>query len=477
MDQRNRKAAGATMRWLILVVFFGLWAGLGQPVLADEPAAKCAEFNACDYGAKGDANTICTKAIQKTIDTCAASGGGTVVFSPGTYMTGSVFLKDNVNLRVDKGVVIKGVQDDSAYKQVFTRVAGIETEWPAALINAHNVSNVRIYGEGTIDGSGSMWWDRYWKMREEYTPKGLRWVVDYDCKRPRLILIYKSSNVSIEGLTLKEPGFWTVHICYCTNVLVDGLTIKANLEGKYGPSSDGIDIDSSTNVLVQNCDIDCNDDNFCLKAGRDADGLRVNKPTQNVIIHDCIARAGHGMFTCGSETSGGIHNVEVYNIKAYGTRVGIRFKSTQTRGGTVRDIHIHDVEMKDVTRAILVDYDWNPAYSTIPEDVRKRIEDEGKELPHHWKVLMQRVPKEQGIPHLRDVTIKNVKAVDSETAFSVAGLEVAKAANFLLENVHITAAKAGSIKNAKNWTFKNVQVEAKDGSKVKLENCENMTGL
>ncbi|MBN1804333.1 MAG: glycoside hydrolase family 28 protein [Sedimentisphaerales bacterium] len=435
------------------------------------------EFNACDYGAKADGKTVCTEAIQKTIDTCAEAGGGTVIFSPGTYLLGSIFLKDKVDLRVDKTVTLKGVQDESAYPDVFTRVAGIETNWPAALINAHNLSGVKIYGEGTITGSGSMWWDKYWNMRKEYDAKGLRWVVDYDCKRPRLILVYKSSNVSIEGLTLKEPGFWTVHICYSTNVLVDGLTIRANLDEKVGPSSDGVDIDSSENVLVQNCDIDCNDDNFCLKAGRDSDGLRVNRPTKNVIIRDCIARKGHGLITFGSETSGGIYNVEAYNLKAYSTGNGIRFKSTQGRGGTVRDVYIHDIHMVNVRDAIKLDYDWYPSYNTVPDEVRKQIEAEGKELPQHWKALMTQVPEDLGTPYIRDITISNIKAVDSEKAVSINGRENQKAGTFLLENIDITANEAGTIKNAEGWIFKNVTIKAKDGSEVKLENCDDMTGM
>jgi len=439
--------------------------------------AFSAEFNACDYGAKSDGKTVCTEAIQKTIDACSKAGGGTVVFSPGTYLMGSIFLKDKVDLRVDKEVVLKGVQDDSEYPEVFTRVAGIETYWPAALINAHNLSGVKIYGEGTIDGSGKIWWDRFWKMRDDYEKKGLRWVVDYDCKRPRLILVYQSSNVSIEDLTLKEPGFWTVHLCFSANVIVDGLTIRANRGTEGGPSTDGIDIDSSTNVLVQNCDIDCHDDNFCLKAGRDADGLRVNKPTENVIIRDCIAREGYGLITCGSETSGGIRNVKVYNLKAYGTRAGIRFKSTQGRGGTVQDIDIHDIEMKGVEHPIELNYDWYPAYNTVPEEVRKQVEAEGKKLPHHWQVLMQKVPEKQGTPYIRGITIRNVKAVDCRQAFSVQGHQKQKAGSFLLENVTIKGRKAGLIKNAENWTFKNVDIEAEDGSKVVFEKCLNMTGM
>jgi polygalacturonase len=436
-----------------------------------------AEFNVTDNGAKSDGKTVCTQAIQKTIDACAKAGGGTVVFSPGTYMTGSIFLKDNVDLRVDKDVVIKGVQDESAYPDVYTRVAGIETMWPAALINAHDISGVKIYGEGTIDGSGSIWWDKYWKMRSEYDAKGLRWVVDYDCKRPRLILVYKASNVQIEGLTLKEPGFWTLHICYSTNVVVDGLTIRANLGEKVGPSSDGVDIDSSNNVLVQNCDIDCNDDNLCLKAGRDSDGLRVNRPTYNIVIRDCIARKGHGLITCGSETSGGIYNVEAYNLKAYGTKTGIRFKSTQGRGGTVRDVYIHDIDMVDVRDAVKLDYDWYPAYNTVPDEVRREIEAKGEELPMHWQKLMTQVPAEKGTPYIHDIRIANVKAVNSQRAILVNGRDNQPADSFLLEDIEITAKEAGTIKNAKNWVFKNVSIKAQDDSKLEYNNCENMKGL
>lgn len=453
---------------LRIIVLCLLWLSAG---------CLASEFNACDYGAKSDGKTVCTEAIQKTIDACAMSGGGTVIFLRGTYMTGSIFLKDKVDLRVDEGVLVKGVQDESAYPDVYTRVAGIETNWPAALINANDLSGVKIYGKGTIDGSGSMWWDKYWNMRREYDAKGLRWVVDYDCKRPRLILVYNSSNVCIEGLTLKEPGFWTLHICYSTNVIVDGLTIRANLDDKFGPSSDGVDIDSSNNVLIKNCDIDCNDDNFCLKAGRDSDGLRVNRPTYNVVIRDCVARKGHGLITCGSETSGGIYNIEAYNLKAYGTSTGIRFKSTQGRGGTVRDVYIHDIDMYDVRDAIKLDYDWYPSYNTVPDKVRKEIEAKGETLPMHWQKLMTVVPEEQGTPYISDIRIENIKGYDCKQAISINGRKNHLAGSFTLENIEITASKAGKIKNASDWKFKNVKIIADDDSKVTFDNCTEMSGL
>ena len=435
------------------------------------------EYNVCDYGAKPDGKTNNTEMIQNAINACTKAGGGTVIFNPGTYMTGSIFLKDNVNLRVDEGVLVKGIQDESLYPDVYTRVAGIETIWPAALINAYDVTGIKIYGKGTIDGSGSVWWDKYWNMRREYDAKGLRWVVDYDCKRPRLMLIYNAKNVSIEGLTLKEPGFWTVHICYSSNVLVDGLTIRANLDEKVGPSSDGIDIDSSNNILVQNCDIDCNDDNFCLKAGRDSDGLRVNRPTYNVVIRDCIARKGHGLITFGSETSGGMYNIEVYNLKAYGTSTGIRFKSTQGRGGTVRNAYIHDIEMYNVRDAIKLEYDWYPSYNTVPDEVRKEIEAKGDKLPMHWEKLMTVVPEDKGTPYIHDIQIANVKGVDCQNAINVNGRKNQPAGSFTFENIDISATNAGTIKNAVDWTFKNVNIKAKDNAKIKLVNCSNITGL
>ena len=370
--------------------------------------------------ASGDSSKTVTKDIQDAIDACALAGGGIVTFSPGVYVTGSIFIKSNVHLRIDREVLLLGSQDFDDYPEIKTRIAGIETTWPAALINVIDAQNVAVTGEGIVNARGKFCWNKYWKMREEYVAKGLRWIVDYDAKRVRTLLVQNASDVTLKGLTFKNAGFWTVQLLYSHHLTVDGLVIKNNEDGS-GPSTDGIDVDSSSWVLIQNCDIDCNDDNFCLKAGRDADGLRVNRPTFNVVIRDCIARRGHGLITFGSETSGGIYNVEAYNLKAYGTSTGIRFKSTQGRGGTVRDAYIHDIQMHNVREAVKLDYDWYPAYNTVPETVRRQLEAEGREFPKHWKALMQPVPEEQGTPYIRNITIRNIKAVDSETAISANG--------------------------------------------------------
>ena len=434
-------------------------------------AASAASFQVRDYGAKGDGITVDTQAIQKTID-AAAKSGGTIVFKPGVYLSGSIFLKSGTHLVVDEGVEIRGVQDLSGYPIMPTRVAGIEMDWPAALINVYGQSNVTLSGKGTIDGDGKVWWDKYWKMRrEEYEPKGIRWAADYDCRRPRLIQIYKSSAVNLEGLTLKRSGFWTVDICYSTKVTVDGVTIRNN-EGGRGPSTDGIDLDSSNNLLVQHCDIECNDDAICLKAGRDADGLRVNRPSEHVVIRDNTVRGGAAGVTFGSETSGGIRDVEVYRMRVLpGVPNGILFKSASTRGGTIQDIHIHDMDMQGVGSVFSVQFNWNPSYSyaKIPEGI--------KDYPAYWKVLVEPVPPDKGLPHLRNVRVSDIHAKDARQAFSVASYKDSPLLNFQFNNIDVAAKSAGTIQNASGWTFANTRITTTDGSSVAVKDSENVSGL
>jgi polygalacturonase len=422
---------------------------------------SAANYSVNDYGAKPDGTTVNTSSIQKAID-AAAKDGGTIVFKPGIYLTGALFLKSGTRLQIDDGVELRGVQDLSGYPVMPTRVAGIEMRWPAALINVYEQSNVVISGKGIVDGDGKVWWDKYWKMRkEDYEPKGIRWAADYDCQRPRLIQIYKSSSVKLEGLTLKRSGFWTVHVCYSAKVTVDDVTIRNN-EGGHGPSTDGIDLDSSTELLVQNCDIDCNDDAICLKAGRDADGLRVNRPSEKIVIRDCTVRGGAAGVTFGSETSGGIRHIEVYGVHVLpGVPNGILFKSASTRGGAIDDINVHDMDMRGVGSVFSVQFNWNPSYSYA------KIPDSIKTYPDYWKVLTEPVPPEKGLPHLRNVRISGIHAKDAKTAFSVASYQDSPLTNFQFKNIDVEAKTAGSIKNASGWKFDNVHIKTTDGSSVK----------
>jgi polygalacturonase len=423
------------------------------------------------FGAKGDGATVDTAAIQATID-AAAKAKGTVTFTPGTYLTGALFLRSGIEFRIDSGVELRGVHDIAAYPVMPTRIAGIEMEWPAALINVYRQDGVRITGKGTIDGDGSVFWDKYWKMRrEEYEPKGLRWAVDYDCRRPRLIQVYQATGVTLEGLTLKRSGFWTVHICYSQRVTADRLIIRNNIGGR-GPSTDGVDVDSSSDVLVTHCDIECNDDAICLKAGRDADGLRVNRPTEKVRIVDNTVRAGAAGVTIGSETSGGIRGIQVDGLHALNpVPAGILFKSASTRGGTIQDVTIHNVELEGVATPVSITLNWNPSYSyaKMPDDV--------KDPPAYWRVLTEPVPPEKGLPHFRKVRISGLKATGAQRAFAVVSYADSPLVDFELRDLEIEARSAGSIANAEDWTFTGLKLKTADGSAVAVKDSKNVTGL
>ncbi|MEN9908515.1 MAG: hypothetical protein RLZZ540_1664 [Bacteroidota bacterium] len=437
---------------------------------AKENTFKSKIYYANDFGAINDGKTLSTKNIQKAIDECSKNGGGTLTFKPGNYLTGSLFIKEKVHFNVPKGVTILGSENIADYPEIDTRVAGIEMKWPAALINVLDQKNVTLDGEGTIDGQGKVYWDYYWNLRKEYEAKDLRWIVDYDAKRPRTILITNSKNVFVKDLNIQRAGFWTVQVLYSEYITVDGIKIRNNIGG-HGPSTDGIDIDSSKWILVQNCDIDCNDDNFCLKAGRDWDGLRVNRPTEYVVVRDCIARQGAGLFTLGSETSGSIRHVYVSNIQGYGTKNGLNIKSATNRGGTVEDIYMENIKMESVGTFISISMNWNPAYSysKLPAGYTEET------LPPHWKKMLTKVePESKGIPVFRNIHLKNIDIKGAKKAISVAGLKESIVENITLKNVHITAENAGNIAYSNNWILDNVTINALDHSTLKIENSKNV---
>jgi len=418
--------------------------------------------HANDFGAWPDTTRSSTRGIQEALDACSAAGGGVVTLAPGRYLTGAIFVGSDVHLRIDPDVTLYGSHDDADYPDRPTRVAGIEMEWPVGLINVDGQENVRISGGGTVDGRGEKWWDLYWDMRQnDYEPRGLRWAVDYDAKRVRLMVVTGSSDVTVEDLHLRRSGFWTVHVLYSEHVTIDGLTIDEN----QGPSTDGVNIDSSTFALVQNNDIDNNDDTIFLKAGRDADGLRVARPTEYVLIRDNLARRGSGVISFGSETSGGIRHVVAYRNRGLGTSEGIRFKSAKTRGGYVEDILIRDLQMIDVPEPITFTLDWNPSYSyaSLPADAQ--------DVPPHWRTMTLPVePPERGLCQIRDIRIEDVTAVGARQIFTASGLPERSIDDVTLRDIVITGERAGVIEYARNWTMQNVTLATPGGESVELRN-------
>ncbi|ASB48011.1 glycoside hydrolase family 28 protein [Alkalitalea saponilacus] len=408
-----------------------------------------------------------TSGIQAAIDDCAANGGGKVVFDPGVYHTGALFLKDNVNLVIGEGVELRALIGLEYYPEIKTRVAGIEMMWPSGVINILDKSNVAVTGGGLIHAQGKYHWERYWNLRHEYTPQGLRWASDYDCKRVRTIQVSNSTDVTLKGFRVKQAGFWTVHILYSRHVTVNGLTIRNNIEG-MGPSTDGVNVDSSSFVHIFNCDVDCNDDNFTVKAGRDADGLRVNIPSEYVYIHDNIARRGGGALVIGSETSGWIRHVKVENMKAIGTNHVMHLKSAFTRGGGIEYIEMDNVQAENVRTFLTVTLNWNPEYSyaTLPDGM--------DEMPEHWKVMLQEVPREQGIATIRNVKLSNIHTINAQTAFHVTGAEESPITGFGFSNIFVQAQRAGVLSHVRDWTMESVTIKTPGAQELDLRNTRRV---
>lgn len=247
------------------------------------PAAGAApkRFVITDFGALADGKTVNTKAIQQAIDKCAAAGGGVVVVPNGTFVSGAIFLKQGANLYVEKDGVLKGTTNIDDYPLIDTRWEGTEEKWTSSFVNAESLTNLEISGEGTIDGSGEEWLQnnplRGGRGRGDAGTAATPAPPPASARRgrPRLIGIQNSKHVHIAGLNLHNQAVWCLFLLYSEDVVAENLRITAE---HNIPSSDGIDIDSSRNVRVNNVYIDVNDDCISIKSGKDADGLRVNRP-------------------------------------------------------------------------------------------------------------------------------------------------------------------------------------------------------
>lgn len=421
-------------------------------------------YNVKDYKAAGDGITLDTKALQAAIDDAAshasAQNKAKVLLPEGTYLTSSLFLGSHMEFHMEKGAVLLGTTDESQYPIMHTRVAGIEMDWPVAILNINGQEDVKVTGEGTINGQGPYWWNKYWGqdekggMRKDYDARDLRWCVDYDCKRVRNMVVMESKDIELSGFQSVQSGFWNIHLCYSENVHLDGLSIYDN----SGPSTDGIDIDSCRHVVVEHCKVACNDDSICIKSGRDADGLRVNRICEDVVIQDCEILTGCGV-TIGSETSGGAKNIVIRNLKYRNTDCGFRMKSAKTRGGIIEDVLVENLQMVNVKYPFNMCLNWHPAYSycEIPQGY------EG-EIPDHWKTLTEKVDKDLGIPKVRNITIRNIHSVNEpdyngpSRAFEIDAFPEKPMENVVFENVTIQAKELGRIQGVKNMTWKDVEI-------------------
>lgn len=251
-----------------------------------------------DYGVVTDSTVLQTESIQKVIDLAAATGG-VVVVPEGTYLTGSLFFRPGTHLHIRKGGKLKGSDAITHYRIIPTRLEGQTINYFAALINADHCDGFTISGEGTIDGNGHRFYDEFW-LRRKVNPK----CTNLEALRPRMAYISNSDNVTVSGVKMVNSGFWTNHLYNCNRVKYLGVTILAPTEGyPKGPSTDAIDLDVCSDVLISQCRMSVNDDGVCLKGGKGTwvDTIAGNGPAQRVIIDRCSFGKTNAGVTFGSE--------------------------------------------------------------------------------------------------------------------------------------------------------------------------------
>jgi len=431
---------------VILIAMLVLLTGLALAKSGTKPAKR---YLVTEFGAVADGTTVNTKAIQAAIDKCASSGGGVVVVPKGTFLSGAIFLKQGVNLLVEKDGVLKGTTNIDDYPMIQTRWEGTEEPWTSAFINADGVTGLVISGEGTIDGSGEEWLQKNPYRRPPPgaagaappppSPEALR----MRRGRPRLIGIQNSKNVRIADLNLHNQAIWCLFILYSEDVLAENLRITAE---HNIPSSDGIDIDSSRRVRVNNVYIDVNDDCISIKSGKDADGLRVNRPAEDIVIENSHFAYGHGGVAMGSETSGGIRNVLVRNcVSDSGNWAPIRFKTQPSRGGVVENITYRDMKLHETRQAF--------------------------EFNLEWRMVPPIAPPAKVLPVVRNVKIINVSG-DVESVGFIHGLADSPIQNVTFENCKITAQKGFRIEHARNVDLKGLSLDVKEGEAITKTDVE-----
>ncbi|MGM9972354.1 MAG: glycoside hydrolase family 28 protein [Anaeroplasmataceae bacterium] len=403
-------------------------------------------------------NTLVTKELQELIDKAI---NDTLVIT-GKYITGPLFIKSNTNIVLEENACLIADINEDNYSLINTRVAGIEMKWYPAILNVIDATNVKISGKGTIDGNGEYWWNKYWGsdnkggMRASYDKVGLRWACDYDCKRPRNVLVSNSNEVELQDFTSYNSGFWNVHVLYSHDIKLDGIKIKTI--DKESPSTDGIDIDSSYNVVVENVITDCFDDSICIKSGRDYDGIRVGIPAHDITIKNSVINKGFGI-TIGSEVSGGIYNINISNITYNGTDCGFRIKSQKSRKGYIRNINIDNIIMTNVKYLFHLYTNWNEEYNkcVIPSNYKSTIK-------KHWEILAKEVDSNICDTVIENINISNIKASYTEgyngisRAFNIEGFKDNPINNITFKNVNIKAKEMGFINYTTNISFDNCKL-------------------
>jgi Endopolygalacturonase len=434
-----------------------------------------------EYGGIPDGKTLNTAAFEKAIRDLADKGGGTLIVPSGIWFTGPITFRSNINLHLEKGALILFSPDFDLYPLVKTIYEGRSGWRCQSPISGRNLENIAITGKGAINGSGEAWrplkrikvTDTYWNKVVQSggvlkdpglwfpTPQALKgdtinpkpsteeeWMAIKDFLRPVMISFIECKNVLLEGVLFENSPAWNIHPLLCENVIIDNIDVR---NPSYSQNGDGLDIESCKNVIITDCSFDVGDDAICIKSGKDEEGRRRGRPTENVIIENCRVFKGHGGFVVGSEMSGGVKNISVSDCQFMGTDIGLRFKSARGRGGVVENIYINNINMFDILQEPI---SFNLYYFTEASD----------SVP----------PVDETTPVLKDIYINGIIARNANKAMLFYGLPEMNISNINIENVIITAQSGAELSETENIHFRKVEVYPEKGPALVLHNVKNM---
>ncbi|WP_434036514.1 glycoside hydrolase family 28 protein [Formosa sp. 4Alg 33] len=346
---------------------------------------NCEQFSIVNFGAvKGDKDKNAL-AIASAISEAHKIGGGTVVIPEGEWITKKLHFKSNVNLHLSKGAVLLFSGEPEDYlPAVHTTWEGMECYNYSPLIYAYECKNIAITGEGQLEADMSTW--EKWFPRPKAHMNSLKHLYNLSAKnslveerqmvndsanlRPQFIQFNRSEHILLEGVTIKNSPFWTIHPYLSKDVVIRNVNVYA-----HGHNNDGVDPEMSQNMLIEDCVFDQGDDAIAVKSGRNQDAWRLDTPTKNVVIRNSIIKNGHQLLAIGSELSGGVENVYMDNCEVLdGAKLGhlVFIKTNERRGGYVKNIHVKNIKCGKIDLGVLgiqtdVLYQWRdlvPTYET-----------------------------------------------------------------------------------------------------------------
>ncbi len=333
-------------------------------------------FSVLDFGALGDGKTDDSQALASAIAACHAAGGGTVILPKGNYLTGPIHLKSNVNLHLEADATVLFDTNPEAYlPMVRTSYEGIECMNYSPLIYAYQEKNIAITGSGTFNGQADTthWWPwagkdiygykegmpqqrdaqnipRLHRFNEEQTPVEARTFGTGHHLRPSFFEPFECENILVSGVTFTNAPFWLLHPFRSKNITIDQVKLVS-----HGPNNDGCDPEYSQNVWIKNSLFDTGDDCIAIKSGRNEDGRRVNIPSENIVVQNCVMKDGHGGVVMGSEISAGVRQVFVLDNQMDSPNLdrAIRIKTNTLRGGFVDGVYVKNLKVGQVKEAVL----------------------------------------------------------------------------------------------------------------------------